>query len=142
MRKITVVRFFEGDDRTLSVVTVFDGQQPLGQLWALELPWKNNAREISRIPAGRYRVTPEHATLGRPPKNQFVLRVHDVPNRSGILVHAGNQPSHTLGCLLMGVDLADLNADAKLDTSRSVAAMQILEHLITTEAIMVVADLI
>ncbi len=50
------------------------------------------------IPAGRYRVTMEYS-----PRFKRVLpRLHDVPHFLGILIHAGNDETHTAGCLIVG----------------------------------------
>ena len=67
----------------------------------LELPWKENQRSISCIPAGEYdariRLPRESGT-----RNYIHLLVKDVPNRSYILVHIGNTTKDTKGCILVG----------------------------------------
>ena len=67
----------------------------------LELPWKQNQRNISCIPAGEYdarlRLPRESAT-----REYIHLLIKDVPNRSYILVHIGNTTSDTQGCILVG----------------------------------------
>jgi len=63
----------------------------------LERPYLNNQRNISAIPAGLYRLTKYHS-----PKFGNCFWVHDVPNRSSILIHAGNHVSDTRGCILIG----------------------------------------
>lgn len=54
--------------------------------------------KVTAIPAGRYRVKIE-------PSNRYgrlMPRLNDVPNFSGILIHWGNTPESTDGCLLVG----------------------------------------
>lgn len=63
----------------------------------LEDPWKENKRMISCIPPGTYKCTPHNGTRF---KDVWVL--HDVPNRSYILIHAGNTTEDTHGCILVG----------------------------------------
>lgn len=63
----------------------------------LEDPWNNNQRGISCIPTGRYKVTPHSGTRF---KNVWIL--HEVPNRTAILIHAGNTQADTQGCILVG----------------------------------------
>ena len=63
----------------------------------LERPWENNARNISCIPGGFYDVVKHH---GR--KYKDVWRLLDVPDRSGILFHAGNRMEDSQGCILVG----------------------------------------
>ena len=137
MRKLVLVRINEDPDRTHGCLLVLDDVREMARLWTLELPWKANQRSISRIPVGRYKVTPEqHAKLG------WVLRLHDVPNRDGVLIHAGNYPSHTHGCILCGQALMDLDTDSLADVSRSRAAMTELANLITKDALLIVVDAI
>lgn len=135
MRKLVLTRFNEDKTRTHGCLLVFDGTRDLAHLWTLELPWRNNARNVSRVMPGRYRVTPEqHAKLG------WVLRLHDVPGRDGVLVHSGSFPAHTHGCILAGQALIDIDGDSLADVSRSRAAMTELANLITDEALLVIVD--
>ena len=67
----------------------------------LENPYINNERNISCIPEGQYKVrlrlARESAT-----RDYLHLLVQDVPNRKWILIHIGNYPSQTQGCILVG----------------------------------------
>lgn len=65
-----------------------------------ELPWHNNARNISCIPDGSYRVI--KATS---PRFGRCFYIKDVPGRSGILIHPGNTRRDTEGCILPGLDV-------------------------------------
>lgn len=63
--------------------------------FTIELPWKNNERQVSCVPEGRYelkkRYTPK---FGR----HFILLA--VPNRSYILIHAANDALKEIkGCI-------------------------------------------
>ena len=68
----------------------------------LELPWKDNQRNISCIPEGVYKVrlrlARESAT-----RDYLHLLVQDVPNRDWILFHRGNSAKDTSGCILVGL---------------------------------------
>lgn len=77
---------------------IVSGRVPLAH--TLELPSRNNARNISCIPAGKYRLTKASS-----PKFARCFYVHDVPNRSGILIHVGNSLLDTDGCILVGLDV-------------------------------------
>lgn len=61
----------------------------------IELPWRNNKRQISCIPEGRYRlIKRKHTRWGEQ------LAVANVPNREGILFHPGNHALQDLqGCI-------------------------------------------
>jgi hypothetical protein len=66
--------------------------------YTLELPDCGNRRNVSRIPAGTYTTTEvaNHSRFG------YCLRLHNVTGRSGILIHVGNSPRDTTGCILPG----------------------------------------
>lgn len=61
----------------------------------IELPWKENARNVSCIPDGRYELA-----LWYTDRFKHHLVVKNVPGRSGILVHPANNAVKELrGCL-------------------------------------------
>ena len=68
----------------------------------LENPWQDNQRNISCIPEGEY---PVRLRLARESASRDYLHllVQEVPNRDFILVHRGNFPSQTQGCILVGL---------------------------------------
>jgi hypothetical protein len=49
--------------------------------------------------------------------------VREVPDRSEILIHAGNYVSDTLGCILVGRQYTDLDGDGLTDITRSQATL-------------------
>ncbi len=73
--------------------------------FSMELPWRDNRRNISCIPAGIYTVR-----LRVSPRYGRVYWVIEVPDRSYILIHLGNWggdvsrglKTHTNGCILLG----------------------------------------
>jgi len=52
---------------------------------SLELPWRDNARQISCIPTGAYRCV-----IVRSPRFGRVYGVLNVPGRSNVLIHSAN----------------------------------------------------
>lgn len=61
----------------------------------IELPWRDNRRNVSCIPEGRYRLQ-----WSRTRRFKMALRLLDVPGRSGILIHAANDAATELqGCI-------------------------------------------
>ena len=111
--------------------TFKDALQTLGEFqcgefkcYTLELPDLNNdgieGNEIRKscIPEGVYPVTIEnHRKFG------WCYRVHNVPGRSGILIHAGTHYKHTLGCILPGMDQYDITKDGLADNISSKKAL-------------------
>lgn len=61
----------------------------------IELPWKNNERQVSCIPEGRYELKKRYTPrFGK----HFILE--NVPNRSYILLHAANDALKEIkGCI-------------------------------------------
>ena len=68
----------------------------------LELPYIDNQRSISCIPAGQYKVRMRLARESAT-RNYLHLLVEDVPNRDYILFHIGNSAKDTRGCVLVGI---------------------------------------
>jgi len=50
------------------------------------------------IPAGTYQIKMQHS----PKFGKDMPYLQDVPGFTGIMIHAGNEVSHTAGCLLVG----------------------------------------
>lgn len=108
------------------------------EVWIGELPWRNNQRQLSRIPAGRY--TCSFLPLSASGKYRQVWHVHPVEGRSGILIHRGNfcgdvnqgKRSDVLGCLLPGIRLGRLAGQQCVLASR--AAMNLLRQATSSAA--------
>ena len=97
------------DVNLLIIRDTFTDNSTLGKLFingekfcdTLELPYRDNQRSVSCIPAGQYEVRLRYAEESASRKYTHLL-VKDVPNRSYILFHKGNKPSNTRGCILVG----------------------------------------
>lgn len=98
--QIVVSRYFSSDKGTLGRLLV--NGEPV--MTTLELPWVDNKRNVSCIPEGLYALS-----LHNGKKYKDCLILDDVPNRSAILVHAGNTVHHTQGCILVGDRLTYVN---------------------------------
>jgi hypothetical protein len=97
----------------------------------LELPWLDNARKRSCIPAGVYRCA-----VVQSPRFGRVYGVQRVPGRTHILIHAGNwagqipqRRTHVQGCILLGERMGSLSGQRAVLLSRPavrrfMAAMQ------------------
>lgn len=94
------------------------------EIYTLELPWKNNASNISCIPSGNYT-----SRLYKHPVKGRVFTVDNVPQRYGILIHIGNYLSQTHGCILVGDALREW-PDGEINLVRSRDAMDRLRAMV------------
>lgn len=63
--------------------------------YTIELPWLNNAKQISCIPEGKYLLRRRYS-----PKFQWHIEVIDVEKRGSILLHPANNAQKELkGCI-------------------------------------------
>jgi hypothetical protein len=101
MIRCEIVRLSESDLATKGALLV-DGDLIAA---VLELPWRDNQRNISRIPEGVYLmeryISPKHG--------YEVFKLRDVPGRDDIEIHIGNYIRDTLGCPLVGNGWTVLN---------------------------------
>lgn len=78
-------------DWTKGVLSIHDVQLS----YTLELPWRNNQRNISCIPEGIYPIVARQSA-----KYGHHVHVTQVPNRDYILLHPANDASQELrGCI-------------------------------------------
>lgn len=88
----------------------------------LELPFRDNKRNISCIPEGRYMCRKICSQ-----KFGETFEVCGVPNRSEILFHQGNYTTSTRGCILVGERWApaqEMLQDTKLAMSKFMSILK------------------
>lgn len=107
-------RVAQGDARTFGVLV--RGGVPL--CVTCEDPCRGNARGVSCVPAGTYRCVPHSG-----PRFKGVWRLEDVPGRDAILLHAGNSPADSTGCVLLGKGFAMAGSQPVITESRATLAM-------------------
>jgi len=88
----------------------------------LERPWLNNEHNVSCIPEGIYVVRKNPPKPSRP---YAYYRFDHVDGRNNILIHRGNDPEDSKGCLLVGGRIADFASDAPTiaDSTKKLAWM-------------------
>lgn len=127
--RMVLTRMAYGDKQVTGMAEVRDA---LGAfrlaLYTLELPWLDNQVRKSCIPYGIYRCRKRWSK-----KYGHHWEVLDVDGRVLILIHHGNYHHDTLGCILVGRSLKDLNRDGLLDTTDSVATMNELRAILPDE---------
>lgn len=92
-----LIRLIQDHTHTIGILILEKDGIPIFTCNTLELPWLNNKKRISCIPAGQYDVIPHVST-----KFGNCFWVQNIENRDAILFHAGNTTADTLGCILPG----------------------------------------
>lgn len=117
-----IIRTRETQKQTIGQGFVIDESgQTLYSFNSLELPFEDNKKQISCIPAGIYKVVKRNSE-----KSGRHFEIKDVEDRSLILMHVGNYHNQTKGCILVGNGFKYLNGDNELDIINSLKTMQIL----------------
>ena len=116
--------------KTLRLERVYLKPETLGSIYnaegdiickTMELPWKNNERNVSCIPEGTYLV------IKQPPKDSrpyAYFRLPEVPGRSGILIHRITYVKDLRGCIGVGSRFHDFNKDGIPDMAESGVKLQ------------------
>ncbi len=102
------------DQQTLGEAVAYVNGSEKMRFKTMELPWKNNQRRISCIPAGRYKVVHR-----RSQKYKLHFHITDVPDRSYILIHPANFSRQLMGCIAPGRTFADIDGDGLKDVTHS-----------------------
>jgi len=103
MLQVYVLRAFEDNNSIKGVLlapfeNIHNGEMSSFVCYTLELPWKENQRSISCVKGGDYEARMEFS----PSFNRHLLSLENKHGREWIRFHAGNKPSHTRGCILVG----------------------------------------
>ena len=120
VEQIIITRFFANDKQAIGSLTCIDSKANIVcVLRTLELLENNNLKRRSSVPRGTY-----FANKFNSPRHGKVVLLRNVVNRDFIEIHAGNFFGDTLGCILVGEALADINKDGYYDTIRSRNALR------------------
>lgn len=120
--KLTLDRFFKGSDYTIGKLyidgeffsnTLEDTDRGLLQTMPLDEIKKKKIAGITAIPRGTYKivmnvVSPKYSAEKYKKQYGFcnakLPRLLDVPGFEGVLIHIGNYPKDTDGCILVGTN--------------------------------------
>lgn len=119
-----LIRLITSDQGTVGRLTT-DGFS----CYTIELPWRDNAPQISCIPKGEY-----HVVWSKSPRmRKWTYEILNVAGRGGIRMHSGNYAgdrsrgylSSSLGCPILGKTVGKLqNQTAVLCSRPTVAAFE------------------
>ncbi|MCF8218709.1 MAG: DUF5675 family protein [Bacteroidales bacterium] len=125
--KLEIERFSgkkPGDKQSLGTAVLYD---PFGNVAGyyktLELPDRDNKRNVSCIPEGTYYASFRGKEQSGSLSYDHVI-LHDVPNRSYILIHIANYYTDLKGCIGLGLMFTDIDKDGYRDISYSTAAFK------------------
>jgi hypothetical protein len=133
VKRLVINRLAKLDDRTLGRLIVFSGLDIIGSFTTLELPFRNNEKSKSCILSAFYTVEPRTS-----PKYGKHLLVNGTTPRELILLHHGNYPRDTEGCILIGSDFGDIDKDGRPEVTASKTAMKKLVALVTEKAELII----
>ena len=97
MKRVTINRYAYLRGCTLGKLSFDDFD-----CYTLERPWRDNEVNVSAIPDGTYTAKRRHSE-----KYGHHWILEDVPGRSLILIHIGNYPKDSKGCILVGTYAGD-----------------------------------
>jgi len=125
-RRVEIFRLQRSDQGTAGLLVSEDFN-----CRTLELPWRDNRRQISCIPPGIYDVEIRLSN-----KYGRIYWVRRVPDRTYILIHSGNYAgdkskgykTHVMGCILLGKKSGRLGGQAAVLNSR-VAVRNFMEEI-------------
>lgn len=109
MDKLKIERWYR-DDCTLGILTYKDFR-----CYTLELPWKDNERNISCIPAaGAYKGVKHES-----PANGLCIAINNVADRDYIQIHSANFIHQLKGCIAVGDSIKFLDENNISDVTNS-----------------------
>lgn len=125
--KVVISRQYKSCE-TQGGLFIFEGYNLIFRCVTLELAENGNQKNVSCIPEGEYQVTKETNE-----KRGDHFRVHNVPDRDGILIHRGNFLRDTHGCIIPGESFIDIDEDLIIDVNESTRTIEKLYKLLPDE---------
>jgi len=114
-----------GKQTTGAAMLLDDNYSLLQRFVTLELPYKDNAKNISCIPAGEY-----YAIVRRSNSHSRHLYITNVKDRTYILFHVANFNTDLRGCIGVGSSFKYINEDQNIDISSSRLAFdELMNHI-------------
>lgn len=115
--EVFVIRRWSDKNQSTGFLEVrnVNGQPVFGSL-CIERGDRQNKKNVSRVPAGRYLMELEWS----PKFKRKLWELKEVPNRSECKIHPSNYWGQLNGCIAPGINLTDLDRDGYYDVTSSV----------------------
>jgi len=94
---------------------------------SLERGWRNNEKNISCVPEGKYDLKLEWS----PRFKKDLWELYGVPNRSEIKFHVANYWKELNGCIALGMKHKDINGDGDPDITSSRITMNNFHNIMS-----------
>ena len=117
-----LIRLEDDGKQTLGELRIYEGTELLFYCKTLELPYRDNKKNVSCIPKGSYLVT-KRMDLRSKFKYEH-LHIKHVVNRKYILIHVGNFFDDIEGCVLVGAGFYDIDKDGLRDVYSSTVTFE------------------
>lgn len=128
MKRAFLIRTPGDEKQTLGAIVTSDGPGVFVAR-SLELPWKDNANDISCIPEGTYVCKWTHS----PALGKETYEITGVPGRTGIRIHSANYFRQLKGCTAIGDAHKDIDIDGQLDVIHSGATVESFNKIMNQE---------
>lgn len=119
--KVTIARFAYFEDRTLGIMNIG------GTQFATLEPVKESIEKPRCIPMGAYQA---ETFISKKAKGK-TFKLKNVPDFSDILIHIGNRPEDTRGCILIGMAFSQLPEGVRI--IQSADAMELFQKITESE---------
>jgi len=117
--QIIIDRTDQNDIQTIGLLRLYtEAELVKFSCKTLELPWRDNQRRLSCIPAGRYQALRHEC-----PRFGNSIWINGVPGRTGILLRSHKYDNDTLNGILVGREFKNRNGNEQLDVTYSRATM-------------------
>ena len=130
MKEAILTRYDHGKFATLGKLYVPDASTVVAsaiEFYTLENPWLDNAKNISCIPEGEY-----ICKMRNSPRFGWRYHLQGTEPRTWILIHPGNYPKDTKGCIMLGLAAGE-TSDGEPAVWSSLAAVTDFEELMDKE---------
>lgn len=119
-----VIRSKDSPYQKLGNLMIIQGPKILFKCKTLELPYRDNKKNVSCVPDGTYRIVKELS-----PRFGMCWELKGVPNRSEVKIHQGNYFSQIEGCILVGDMHLKINQDEEPDVRNSIKTKLKMERI-------------